>query len=365
MSTGTEYPKIPGPFKRATEGPDKGKVIWGAWSTPEIQTLRHEDWIWTEKIDGTNVRVIWDGYDRKIRGRTEGGQLHPDLIGRVSGTFPEDLLEQRFEKRHVVLYGEGFGPGIQAGGEKYDADKDFVLFDVRINDVWLPFDEVLDVSDEFEALHVPRIGGGDTMTVLDAIGLVRDGLKSVFATQHRMAEGMVGVPVNGYLDRRGNRISVKIKGRDLKEFAHEGGTTQATAQGAGQGGGEASQEEGEASGGAAQAPPVQPADTPNWRDPDTLFRYAVNVHPEGQCSGEYCVVHNPSEHLMRDWPMVWRSDKGVVERLCRHGVGHPDPDDAAHLRRVGKEAWTVHGCDLCCNPFRRPPDSREARGLAT
>jgi hypothetical protein len=73
-----------------------------------------------------------------------------------------------------------------------------------------------------------------------------------------------------------------------------------------------------------------------------------NVHPASACEGESCVVHNPSKHHMRSWPLVWRDDKGVMERTCPHGVGHPDPDDAGFLIRTGREHLTIHGCDLCC-----------------
>ena len=63
------------------------------------------------------------------------------------------------------------------------------------------------------------------------------------------------------------------------------------------------------------------------------------VHPPGVCAGRACVVHGPSEHHMRDWPMVWRPFRGQVERTCPHGIGHPDPDQAGD---------TTHGCDGCC-----------------
>lgn len=53
---------------------------------------------------------------------------------------------------------------------------------------------------------------------------------------------------------------------------------------------------------------------------------------------------------MRTWPLNWRADKGVMERICPHGVGHPDPDDAAHNIRIGREYLTIHGCDGCCKP---------------
>jgi hypothetical protein len=67
------------------------------------------------------------------------------------------------------------------------------------------------------------------------------------------------------------------------------------------------------------------------------------VHRPDQCFGDHCVIHNPSDHNMRDFPTHWRSDLGLMERICPHGVGHPDPDDLKF-----QEATPVHGCDGCC-----------------
>lgn len=66
-----------------------------------------------------------------------------------------------------------------------------------------------------------------------------------------------------------------------------------------------------------------------------------NVHPRGSCMGEHCVIHRPSEHHMRDWASHYRQDRAMLERICPHGVGHPDPD------HVGD---ATHGCDGCCAP---------------
>lgn len=80
-----------------------------------------------------------------------------------------------------------------------------------------------------------------------------------------------------------------------------------------------------------------------------------------------CVVHNPSDHKMRDWPLHWRGDRGLMERLCPHGVGHPDPDDIAFKKRTRGEAAAtteaVHGCDGCCMELNtiNPPDDEGYR----
>lgn len=67
----------------------------------------------------------------------------------------------------------------------------------------------------------------------------------------------------------------------------------------------------------------------------------VNVHSINSCSGEFCTIHNRSDHHMRSWPQNWRSDRGIMERICPlHGVGHPDPDEIS--------TDTIHGCCGCC-----------------
>lgn len=74
----------------------------------------------------------------------------------------------------------------------------------------------------------------------------------------------------------------------------------------------------------------------------------LRTHGPSKCAGETCVIHNPSDHHMRDWLMNWRGDRGLMERVCPHGVGHPDPDALAFHVRNGREWQGVHGCDGCC-----------------
>jgi hypothetical protein len=99
------------------------------------------------------------------------------------------------------------------------------------------------------------------------------------------------------------------------------------------------------------------ADALNWQPTDITVHelYELeggelihNVHPEDQCAGEHCTVHNPSDHHMRHMPQHWRSDRGIMERICEHHVGHIDPDEIS--------PDTVHGCchEHCCG---RPPSS--------
>lgn len=76
------------------------------------------------------------------------------------------------------------------------------------------------------------------------------------------------------------------------------------------------------------------------------------VHNKELCAGQHCSVHNPSDHHMKTWKQEWRNDRALMERICEHGVGHPDPDHIAYVRRSRGDAAAhfeaVHGCDGCC-----------------
>ena len=77
----------------------------------------------------------------------------------------------------------------------------------------------------------------------------------------------------------------------------------------------------------------------------------LRVHNRKVCEGQFCCIHNPSDHHMKSWPMNWRGDRGIMERMCPHGIGHIDPDDSDYRkRRDGEESYDpgVHGCDGCC-----------------
>lgn len=87
----------------------------------------------------------------------------------------------------------------------------------------------------------------------------------------------------------------------------------------------------------------------------------VNVHDRALCAGHPCCVHNPTEtYLTYGWRQHWRADRQLMERLCRHGVGHPDPDHLDYVRRSrGVDAArteSTHGCDGCCQDRHHTSD---------
>ncbi len=44
-----------------------------------------------------------------------------------------------------------------------------------------------------------------------------------------------------------------------------------------------------------------------------------------------------------------RRASGLVEAICKHGVGHPIYGSVDWMRKVtDQDSWDIHGCDGCC-----------------
>ena len=93
---------------------------------------------------------------------------------------------------------------------------------------------------------------------------------------------------------------------------------------------------------------------------DYYHNVPIRIHGPAVCAGEWCCFHKPSDHHMRDWPMHIR-ETTLVERICKCGTGHPDPDSVAALVRItGEEHWGIHGCCGCC--LRKEDSVEESDG---
>lgn len=206
----TEYHKIDSVFKRNPEDKHKSFLI-GEYSNPVFEYLADNQWRGTEKIDGTNIRVIWDGQNVTFGGRTGNAQIPSKLVEHLIATFPaEKLLSVFGDRGGIVLYGEGYGAGIQSGGD-YRPDQSFILFDIAAGDTWFEHGVVGDFASQ---LQIPMVADVFTGTLNEAIMKVTGGFKSEIGST--LAEGLVLRPVVEMKDRLGNRIITKIKHRDFK-----------------------------------------------------------------------------------------------------------------------------------------------------
>jgi len=204
-----EYHKINSLFKRHRDGEHKGKFT-EEWAHDAFEYLAKSQWTWDEKIDGTNIRIMWDGENLKFGGRTERAQIQVTLYDKLNELFPK---EKFMDKSAMILYGEGFGVKIQKGGGNYIPDAvSFCLFDVLINSFWLTRGSVVEVAREFQIQVAPQIGVGN---LYEAIDFVKAGFDSKWGDFKFKAEGIVMRPVVQLFDRQGKRILSKLKTNDF------------------------------------------------------------------------------------------------------------------------------------------------------
>lgn len=209
-----EYPKIYGPYKRHVSGPYRNKLIIGDWSNSVFQITKDLEWIWTEKVDGTNIRIYWDGYSVQFGGRTPNAQIPAKLVTVLNEKFTEEIFEQVFGGTEVLLFGEGYGNSIQKAGINYKADGvDFVLFDMRIGSFWLLHEDVEDIAHKMGINAVPVVEESTVQYAIDRIS--NDFICSEWGPF--IVEGLVGVLKGGLLDRSGRRIQMKIKTIDFRK----------------------------------------------------------------------------------------------------------------------------------------------------
>jgi len=189
----------------------------------------------TEKVDGTNMSIYIipemssidpkggsprHEYKMEVHGKTEKAQLNPKLLENIYRKWPLEKLVEVFSRdgvgptETIILYGEGYGVGIQKGGNYIKNDVDFRLFDIQIGKFWLEREALEDIASKLSMDIVPVIG---YMTIDEAIEYVKRGFKSTIAENKDYdAEGLVLKMPLGLLKRNGGRIMTKIKTCDFR-----------------------------------------------------------------------------------------------------------------------------------------------------
>lgn len=177
-----------------------------------------KSWSWTEKIDGTNIRCIWDhAFDGGIGrvtfgGKTDNAQIHADLIKWLYENVSVEKLRTIFPDVSAVIYGEGYGAGIQKGGD-YSDTKKLIVFDVLVDGKWwLNWENTCDVAEKLGLERVPYFG---EWTLEEAAQMVKDGFQSRLNGGKMRAEGLVGRTAEPLFDKKGARLIVKLKTKDF------------------------------------------------------------------------------------------------------------------------------------------------------
>jgi hypothetical protein len=171
----------------------------------------------TEKIDGTNIRIIYDGHSIMFGGRTDKAIIPPKLLKILEEDYLanefEELMEEIFGDKTVVIFGEGYGANIQKVGGKYLPDSNgFRAFDILVDGKY--YLEQPDFYSVCRRLGIPTAPLLATMTIPEAIEFVKSKPKSTIGDC--IMEGVVARPeVRLYTGDK--RIIVKIKVCDFCE----------------------------------------------------------------------------------------------------------------------------------------------------
>jgi hypothetical protein len=208
-----QYHKIQTVFKRNPDDNYK-TLLREEYSMPEFKMLKDIIWVGTEKIDGTNIRIIWDNGKLYFKGKTDKANIPKHLLEKLEELFTEEKLISQFgNESSVCLYGEGYGVKIQKGGNYIPNDTDFILFDCKINGIWLERENVEGIGKQMEINVVPIAYNGG---IEQAVELVKNGFVSLIShNRNYIAEGLILKPEKELFDRRGNRIITKIKHKDF------------------------------------------------------------------------------------------------------------------------------------------------------
>ena len=214
------YHKIPTLWKRDPENKYK-TLIENEWALPVFTYLHKADWLWYEKIDGTNIRVTYYPAGAPstklnyvgINGRTDRAQTPKFLLDVLEEMFPTNFFLEHFDTdmsgdSHITLYGEGFGKKIQSGGNY--GDPSFCLFDIKIGDLWMEQTFVTELASNAGLQASPLLGIGSLELAIYKAEL---GFNSQWGDF--LAEGLILRPLVELQDRFGRRVIGKIKTKDF------------------------------------------------------------------------------------------------------------------------------------------------------
>lgn len=269
------YQKINTIFKR-----DAKNVImpYDDFTEPEFEYLRGLKWRGEEKVDGCCMRIevtkelavheqsmvpSMSGvkFNVRIAGKTDNAQIPKNLLKHMQEKYTDDKIlaslglaefipidkwaeykwgtmndktgeftpDYEIIPNIYTIYGEGYGEGIQSGGWYIKGGNEFIVFDVKVNDIYLKTDARDEIAQKLGAPIVPLIG---YFTIDEAIDFVRKGFRSQVAEhpEVKMAEGLVLRTDLGLRNRMGKRLIVKVKYEDFQKYRNVYGTDERVEQ---------------------------------------------------------------------------------------------------------------------------------------
>jgi hypothetical protein len=182
-----------------------------------------------EKIHGTSCNISYDPQTQELR-FFSGGESHEKFLK----LFNQDELKQKFVSlqlpldRKIVVYGEGAGGKQQGMSHTYGPNLFFIVFDIKVGDLWLDVPKAEKVANDLGLEFVHYVKVSTDLKELDAqrdapsVQAVRNGVSTsedFMAGKGPKREGVVLRPLVELRKNNGERLICKHKGDDFKETA--------------------------------------------------------------------------------------------------------------------------------------------------
>jgi hypothetical protein len=175
-----------------------------------------------EKLHGTSCHIVMslkeDGNARI--GFFAGVVSHANFMK----LFDTKKLKTRFLEfgfANLVIFGEGIGGKCQGMKDTYGPDLRFVVFDVKVNDVWVSVPDMSSIAKSFDLDVVSFVAIPTDMDSIDAecdkfsVQAEKCGCGS-----NKLREGVVLRPLIELRKNNGKRIIAKHKGETFAERVH-------------------------------------------------------------------------------------------------------------------------------------------------
>ena len=218
-----EYPKINSLWKRdMTNVANKNKcqLIPGEHACTEFGLIK--EWLVTEKIDGTNIRIVYDHAlgTLEFKGRTDKAVIPPFLLKYLEETITVEKILKVFtiepgSHTKIIIFGEGYGPKIQSGGNYRDS-VGLILFDIWVSGWWLEFGPMQMIAWDLDLPSVPILFNGHNATEEEIIEFVKSKPNSICSERIQVLEGVVARASPMLLFRNGQPLRWKLKVRDFE-----------------------------------------------------------------------------------------------------------------------------------------------------
>ena len=217
----TKYNKFSSPFIKGDKFLNTDKLS---------QRLPKGEWIVTEKIDGTNIRIILTKPDEKNKREVHiaSRKLILNPSDKNSNQYTDCLKEVNLHKIEeyfkdvdstIIIYGEGYGAGVHKGGI-YSSKKNFRVFDIRIGEAYQDFDYVKKVCVDNQLNLVPIVDTVEEITFDACVLKLKANSETLIkeGTGGKL-EGLVYKFEPPLLNKYKERLIFKIKFKDFEKTA--------------------------------------------------------------------------------------------------------------------------------------------------